>query len=143
MPETLSVRPRICQQVRSGTTRGYATSVMRRHVRAAAIFSAWLERQRVAATEIDEPLVARFITTLTPCRPRKGPDSLPEPSTDIGDGRDRYSGPRAAGSGVALPRCSLSSVSMFVSIRSRRSLICHRSPNNPPLWSLKTPHLDS
>ena len=20
---------------------------------------------------------------------------------------------------------------------------CHRSPNNPPLWSLKTPHLDS
>ena len=21
--------------------------------------------------------------------------------------------------------------------------VCHRSPNNPPLWSLKTPHLDS
>ena len=21
--------------------------------------------------------------------------------------------------------------------------LCHRSPNNPPLWSLKTPHLDS
>ena len=54
MPETLSVRPRICQQIRLGplgqwiddfvdvlTTRGYATSVMRRHVRAAAIFSNW------------------------------------------------------------------------------------------------------
>ena len=66
MPEKLSVRPRICQQIRSGplgqwiddfvdvlTARGYATSVIRRHVRAAAIFSAWLERQRVAATEID------------------------------------------------------------------------------------------
>ena len=52
MLETLSVRPRICQQIRSGplgqwvddfadilTTRGYATSVIRRHVRAAAIFS--------------------------------------------------------------------------------------------------------
>ena len=24
-----------------------------------------------------------------------------------------------------------------------RILKCHRSPNNPPLWSLKTPHLDS
>ena len=77
MPETLSVRPRICQQIRSGplsqwindfvdvlTTRGYATSVVRRHVRAAAVFSVWLERQRVAATEIDEPLVARFISGL-------------------------------------------------------------------------------
>ena len=61
MPEKLSVRPRICQQIRSGplgqwiddfvdvlTARGYATSVIRRHVRAAAVFSAWLERQRVA-----------------------------------------------------------------------------------------------
>ena len=77
MLETLSVRPRICEQIRSGplgqwiddfvdvlTTRGYETSVMRRHVRAAAIFSAWLDRQRVAATEIDEPLVTRFISGL-------------------------------------------------------------------------------
>ena len=77
MLETLSVRPRICEQIRLGplgqwiddfvdvlTTRGYETSVMRRHVRAAAIFSAWLDRQRVAATEIDEPLVTRFISGL-------------------------------------------------------------------------------
>ena len=50
MLESLRVRPRICQRIRSGplgqwvdgfvdvlTTRGYATSVIRRHVRAAAI----------------------------------------------------------------------------------------------------------
>ena len=62
-------------------------------------------------------------------RPRKRPDSLPEPSTDIGAGRDRYCGPRAAGSSVALPRCSFSSVSMLVSIRSRRSLIAFILPS--------------
>ena len=91
MPETLSVRPRICQQIRSGplgqwiddfvdvlTTRGYATSVMRRHVRAAAIFSAWLERQRVAATEIDEPLVARFISGLPRWAPKSGHERVSE-----------------------------------------------------------------
>ena len=50
MPETLSVRPVICDQIRSGPlgrwvddfvdvliTRGYATSTVRAHVRAAAI----------------------------------------------------------------------------------------------------------
>ena len=77
MLETLSVRPRICQQIRSGplgrwvdefvdvlASRGYTSSVIRRHVRAAAIFGAWLERQQLAATEIDEPLVTRFISGL-------------------------------------------------------------------------------
>ena len=81
MLEALSVRPRICKQIRSGplgrwvddfvdvlSTRGYATSTMRRYVRAAAIFSAWLDRQRVAATDIDETLVTRFVTGL-PRRP--------------------------------------------------------------------------
>ena len=96
MPETLSVRPRICQQIRSGplgqwiddfvdvlTTRGYATSVVRRHVRAAAVFSAWLERQRVAATEIDEPLVARFISGL----PRWGsPKRRPNRVSEVAGG---------------------------------------------------------
>ena len=96
MPETLSVRPRICQQIRSGplgqwiddfvdvlTTRGYATSVVRRHVRAAAVFSAWLERQRVAATEIDEPLVARFINGL----PRWGsPKRRPNRVSEVAGG---------------------------------------------------------
>ena len=46
------------------TSRGYATCVIRSHVRAAAIFSGWLERQRIAATDIDEPLVARFVNGL-------------------------------------------------------------------------------
>ena len=75
MLETLSVRARICQRIRSGplgrwvdefvdvlATRGYATSTMRRYVRAAAIFSAWLDQRRVAATDIDETLVARFVS---------------------------------------------------------------------------------
>jgi len=58
MLETLSVRPHIREQIRSGpldqwvddfvdvlTTGGYATSVIRRHVQAAALFGAWLQRQ--------------------------------------------------------------------------------------------------
>ena len=77
MLETLGVRPHICKQIRSGllgqwlddfvdvlTSRGYATCVIRSHVRAAAIFSGWLERQRIAATDIDEPLVTRFVNGL-------------------------------------------------------------------------------
>ena len=78
MLETLSVRPRICDQIRSGPlgrwvddfvdvlmTRGYATGTVRRYVRAAAIFSAWLDQQRVAATDVDETLVTRFVTGLS------------------------------------------------------------------------------
>ncbi len=77
MLETLSVRPRICQQIRSGplgrwvddfvdvlAAREYARSTIRRYVRAAAIFSAWLDRQRVTAMQIDETLVGRFISGL-------------------------------------------------------------------------------
>ena len=69
MLETVSVRPRICDQIRSGPlgrwvddfvdvlmTRGYATGTVRRYVRAAAIFSAWLDQQRVAATDVNETL---------------------------------------------------------------------------------------
>ena len=86
MLETLSVRARICQRIRSGplgrwvddfvdvlATRGYATSTARRYVRAAAIFSTWLEQQGVAATDIDERLVARFVSGVrrrpSPARP--------------------------------------------------------------------------
>ncbi len=78
MLETLSVRPRICDQIRSGPlggwvddfvdvlmTRGYATSTVRRYVRAAAIFGVWLDQQRVAATDVDETLVTRFVTGLS------------------------------------------------------------------------------
>ena len=90
MLETLSVHPRICDQVRSGPlgrwiddfvdvhmTRGYATSTLRRHVRAAAIFSVWLDQQHVAATDVDETLVTRFVTGL-PRRPSSTrPSGLP------------------------------------------------------------------
>ena len=78
MLETLSVRPRICDQIRSGPlgrwvddfvdvlmTRGYATSTVRRYVRAAALFSSWLDQQRVAVPDVDETLVTRFVTGLT------------------------------------------------------------------------------
>ena len=78
MLETLSVHPRICDQIRSGPlgrwvddfvdvlmTRGYATGTVRRHVRAAAIFSAWLDQQGFAATDVDETLVTRFVTGLS------------------------------------------------------------------------------
>ena len=78
MLETLSVHPRICEQIRSGPLgrwvddfvdvlagREYATSTIRRHVRAAAIFSDWLDQQDVAATDIDETLVGRFVSGLS------------------------------------------------------------------------------
>ncbi len=86
MLETLSVHPRICEQIRSGPLgrwvddfvdglagREYATSTIRRYVRAAAIFSDWLDQQDVAATDIDETLVSRFVSELprrpSPARP--------------------------------------------------------------------------
>jgi integrase/recombinase XerD len=72
--ERLSVRPHIRAQIGSGplgpwidgfvvalSTSGYTTSVIRRHVRAAVIFSDWLVRQRIAVAEIDERVVARFV----------------------------------------------------------------------------------
>ena len=78
MLETLSVRPRICEEIRSGPLgrwvddfvdvlagREYATSTIRQYVRAAAIFSAWLDQQCVAATDIDETLVSRFVRGLS------------------------------------------------------------------------------
>ena len=86
MLETLSVHPRICQQIRSGPLgrwvddfvdvlagREYATSTIRQHVRAAAIFSTWLDQQGVAATDIDETLVSRFVRGL----PRKPSSTRP------------------------------------------------------------------
>ena len=78
MLETLSVRPRICEEIRSGPLgrwvddfvdvlagREYATSTIRQYVRAAAIFSGWLDQQGVAATDIDETLVSRFVRGLS------------------------------------------------------------------------------
>ena len=43
----------------------YAASTIRRHVRAAAIFSDWLDQQDVAATDNDETLVGRFVSGLS------------------------------------------------------------------------------
>jgi integrase/recombinase XerD len=74
MLERLGVRPHICRQVRSGplgpwiegfllalTTNGYATSVIRRHVRAAVVFGDWLVQHRIAVAGIDERVVAQFV----------------------------------------------------------------------------------
>jgi site-specific recombinase XerD len=74
MLERLAVRPHICRQIRSGplgawiesfllalATNGYATSVIRRHLRAAVIFSDWLVRHRIAVADIDERVVAQFV----------------------------------------------------------------------------------
>jgi site-specific recombinase XerD len=73
MLERLGVRPHICRQVRSGpfgpwiegfllalATSGYATSVIRRHVRAAVVFGDWLVQHRIAVANIDERVVAQF-----------------------------------------------------------------------------------
>jgi len=74
MLERLAVRPHICRHIRSGplgpwiedfllalTTNGYATSVIRRHVRAAVVFGDWLVRHQIAVADIDERVVAQFV----------------------------------------------------------------------------------
>ena len=116
MLEALAVRPRICQQLRSGplgpwiddfvdtlATRGYAPSVIRRYVRAAVIFSEWLERQRVRVPQIDEPLVSRFVSG----RPRRrAPSRRPGRVSEVTSGVVCW--PRISGPAVprlAAPRC--------------------------------------
>ncbi len=72
--ERLAVRPHIRTQIGSGplgpwidgfvvalTASGYAASVIRRHVRAAVVFSDWLVRHRIAVADIDKRVVARFV----------------------------------------------------------------------------------
>ena len=100
MLEAPSVRPHICEQIRSGplghwvddfvdvlSTRGYATSTMRRYVRAAAIFSAWLDQQRVAATDIDETRPGgrrdRAILLLLTRLGLRAAEAQPSPSTTL------------------------------------------------------------
>ena len=124
MLESLRVRPRICQRIRSGPlgqwidgfvdvlkTRGYATSVIRRHVRAAAIFSGWLERQRVAATEIDEALVTRFVSRLPRWR---------APERQRGRVSEVASLVPPSSAGIQWP------------LEARRGRIRHRAPDVPP-----------
>ena len=73
MLESLRVRSAICVQLRSGPLgswvdpfvvalqeAGYTPSVVRRHVRGAAVFGAWLARQGMAVDEVNEPVVSRF-----------------------------------------------------------------------------------
>lgn len=73
MLESLHVRPAICTQIRSGplgawadpfiaalADRGHASSVQRRHLRAAAVFGAWMTRHQITVAMIDEAVVARF-----------------------------------------------------------------------------------
>jgi site-specific recombinase XerD len=73
MLESLHVRPAICKQIRSGplgswvdpfivalAQRGHAPSVQRRHLRAAAVFGAWMKRHRISIGMIDEALVAVY-----------------------------------------------------------------------------------
>ncbi len=73
MLESLRVRPAICTRIRSGplgawiepfivtlAERGYASSVQRRYLRAAAMFGVWMTRHRIAAAMVDEAVVGRF-----------------------------------------------------------------------------------
>jgi site-specific recombinase XerD len=73
MLESLHVRPAICKQIRSSplgawvdpfiaslALRGHAPSVQRRHLRAAAVFGAWMKRHRIAVAMVDEAVVTRF-----------------------------------------------------------------------------------
>jgi site-specific recombinase XerD len=73
MLESLRVRPAICKRIRSGplgvwvdpfiaalAQQGYAPSVQRRSIRAAAVFGAWMTRHRITAVMVDEAMVARF-----------------------------------------------------------------------------------
>ena len=73
MIESLHVRPAICKRIYSGplgawvdpfiaalAERGHAPSVQRRHLRAAAVFGAWMQHHRISIDMIDEAVVARF-----------------------------------------------------------------------------------
>jgi hypothetical protein len=70
---SLNVRPDIRVALRSGplgpyvdpfvgalAEQGYASSVQRRYVRAAAAFGRWMVRHRIPVRGIDEEVVARF-----------------------------------------------------------------------------------
>lgn len=86
MLESLHVRPQICARIRSGPlgrcvdrfaeglqASGYASSVIRKHVRASDIFSRWLLRHRLAIRDLNDAIVERFVKQLTrwrsPLRP--------------------------------------------------------------------------
>lgn len=82
MLESLHVRPQICARIRSGPLgdgvdrfaealhrHAYAASVIRRYVRASDIFSRWLSRHRLAAKDVTEIVVGRFVSQLKRWRP--------------------------------------------------------------------------
>jgi len=77
MLESLRVRPHICARIRSGPVGPcidgfvaalqrdrYRPSVIRRHVHAADRFGRWLQRQGRRVEDVDEVLLARFVSRL-------------------------------------------------------------------------------
>ncbi|HKE86480.1 MAG TPA: tyrosine-type recombinase/integrase [Vicinamibacterales bacterium] len=87
MLESLHVRPDICVRLRSGplgswvdpfvdalAQAGYTAGMRRRYVHAAGVFSTWLSRHRIAVADVDEHVVARFVSGRSrwhpPSRPR-------------------------------------------------------------------------
>ena len=88
MLETLSIRPRICQQIRSGTlgqwiddfvdvlaTRGYGVTVIRYHVRAAAIF--------VTARPPYRQIIGANVTAVAKQALRRAGDTVPRPGAHV------------------------------------------------------------
>ena len=87
MLESLRVRPQIRSRIGAGPLaehvdafvavlqdEGYAPGVMRRYVYAIDVFGQWLARRQIAASDLDETIVARFVARLkrphAPGRPR-------------------------------------------------------------------------
>lgn len=77
MLESLRVRPHICAAIRGGPlgswvdafvvalqATGFASSVIRRHVRAAAAFGGWLARRHLTVSDVDEPVITQFVARL-------------------------------------------------------------------------------
>src|SRR5262245_6595583 len=88
MLASLLVRPDICVRLRSGplgswvdpfvdalAQAGYTAGMRRRYVHAAGVFSTWLSRHRIAVADVDEHVVARFVSGRArwhpPSRPRQ------------------------------------------------------------------------
>lgn len=77
MLESLRVRTHICTGIRGGPlgswvdafvvalqATGFAPSVIRRHVRAAAAFGGWLARQHLTVNDVDTSVITQFVARL-------------------------------------------------------------------------------
>lgn len=96
MLESLRVRPQIRARLGAGPLRehvdafvgalqddGYAPGVIRRYVHAVDVLGQWLARRRIAASDIDEALVARFVA---PLKRRRAPGRTRGRLPDIASG---------------------------------------------------------